>query len=90
MTSLTIICGACGERFEDRLDHIETCKGPFPESWWGEDDGDVLWWAWRDGAWLAEAPYVGTPLDLGHTVECITHAQNGEAPAFYQQPLSRP
>lgn len=36
---------------------------------------------WRDGAWLGEPPYVGTPLDLGHTVECHTFAQNGSDPA---------
>lgn len=48
---------------------------------WHEDCGDVLWWCWREGEWLGEAPYCGSPLDLGHTVECITHAQNGEAPA---------
>lgn len=62
-------CGACGKPHTDSLSHMETCPGPFPESWWHEDIGDVLWWCWRDGAWLQEAPYVGTPLDLGHTVE---------------------
>jgi hypothetical protein len=75
------ICGACGERFEDRMDHIETCKGPFPSSWWNEGDGDVLWWCWRDGAWLGEAPYLGSPLDLGHTVEVHTHQRTGKDPA---------
>lgn len=43
--------------------------GPFPLSWWDEDEGDVLWWAWIDGEWLSESPYVGSPLDCGHTVE---------------------
>lgn len=51
------------------MDAIQKEQGPFPASWWGEDDGDVLWWCWRDGEWLSEAPYVGTPLDLGYTVE---------------------
>jgi len=63
------ICDACGGRFDDRLDHIETCKGPFPASWWNEDDGDVLWWCWDGKDWLGEAPYVGGPLDCGITVE---------------------
>lgn len=43
--------------------------GPFPESWWSEDDGDVLWWAWDGTGWLGEPPYVGSPLDCGITVE---------------------
>lgn len=41
---------------------------PRPASWWSEEDGDVLWWCWRDGSWLGEAPYVGSPLDLGQEV----------------------
>lgn len=48
----------------------------FPASWWSEEDGDVLWWCWRDGGWLGEAPYVGSPLDLGYTVEI--HARDTE------------
>lgn len=32
---------------------------------WNEDDGDVLWWKFP----IEEAPYVGSPLDLGQTVE---------------------
>lgn len=43
--------------------------GPFPASWWAEEDGDVLWWAWDGREWLAEPPYVGSPLDCGFTVE---------------------
>ena len=42
---------------------------PIPASQWTEDDGDVLWWCWKDGAWLGEPPYVGSPLDMGYTVE---------------------
>lgn len=49
---------------------------PFPASWWSEDDGDVLWWCWKDGAWLGEPPYVGSPLDLGYTVEL--HARDAK------------
>lgn len=41
----------------------------FPAKWWSEDDGDVLWWCWKDGEWLGEPPYVGSPLDLGYMVE---------------------
>lgn len=48
---------------------------------WHEDRGDVLWWCWDGNDWLGEAPYVGTPLDLGHTVEVHTHRETGEAPA---------
>lgn len=51
-------------------------NGPFPASWWSEEDGDVLWWCWRDGQWLAEAPYVGSPLCMGYTVEL--HARDAQ------------
>jgi hypothetical protein len=52
---------------------------------WSEEIGDVLWWCWSDGDWIGESPYVGSPNDLGYTVECHTHAQNGANPAarFY-------
>lgn len=36
-----------------------------PLSQWSEDDGDVLWWKFP----IEEPPYVGSPLDLGQTVE---------------------
>lgn len=52
--------------------------GPFPASWWSEDDGDVLWWCWMDGAWLPEAPYVGSPLDLGYVIEIHGSPHPGE------------
>lgn len=35
---------------------------------WTEEDGDVLWWRFP----VNEAPWVGSPLNLGHTVECHT------------------
>lgn len=35
---------------------------------WHEDIGPVLWWKFP----LAEAPYVGSPLDCGQTVEIET------------------
>lgn len=73
---MDITCAACGEIFKDRINHIETCVGPFPASWWGEMDGDVLWWCWRDGEWLGESPYIGSPLDLGFTVE--VHARDAQ------------
>lgn len=75
---MTFDCLACGGKFENRLDHMDDCPGPFPASWWSEDDGDVLWWCWRDGDWLGEAPYVGSPLDLGQTVRVsgTTHSNS--------------
>lgn len=39
-----------------------------PLSEWTEDDGDVLWWRFP----VTEAPYVGSPRCLGHTVEAWT------------------
>lgn len=36
---------------------------------WHEDIGPVLWWTMP----VTEAPYVGSPLDLGKTVEIHTH-----------------
>ena len=36
-----------------------------PLAEWHEDIGDVLWWRFP----IDEAPYVGSPLDLGQTVE---------------------
>ena len=38
---------------------------PRPLSEWSEEDGNVLWWQFPIG----EPPYVGTPNDLGYTVE---------------------
>ena len=45
---------------------------------WSEDDGDVVWWCWRDGDWLGEAAWIGTPLDLGQTVEIELRTNQGE------------
>ena len=39
---------------------------------WCEEDGDVLWWKLENGKWAGESPYVGSPLDLGNTVELHT------------------
>lgn len=52
---------------------------PRPLAEWHEDMGPVLWWCWKDGNWLGEAPYVGSPRDLGHTVESeMTLRRHGE------------
>jgi len=48
---------ACKARAEDMK--------PRPESEWSESDGDVLWWKFP----VTEAPWVGTPLDLGRPIE---------------------
>ena len=29
---------------------------------WHEDYGPVVWWCWRDGEWLGEPAYIGSPL----------------------------
>lgn len=41
---------------------------PRPLDEWHEDMGPVLWWVFP----LSEPPYVGSPLDCGHTVEVRT------------------
>ncbi len=41
---------------------------------WHEDYGDVLWWFFP----MTEAPYVGNPNCLGHTVEL--HTQDSPTP----------
>ena len=43
--------------------HPHTKPRPLEE--WHEGLGDVLWWKFP----VNEPPYVGTPNDLGHTVE---------------------
>jgi hypothetical protein len=40
---------------------------------WTEDDGPVIWWKFP----LTEAPYIGSPLDTGHTVEVVTRFYHG-------------
>lgn len=34
-----------------------------PLSEWHEDHGDGVWFTWRDGQWLGEPAWIGTPLD---------------------------
>lgn len=52
---------------------LQRSTKPRPIDEWHEDMGEKLWWCWESGAWLGEAPYVGSPLDCGFTVECHTH-----------------
>ena len=40
---------------------------------WHEDIGPVMWWKFP----LVEAPYVGSPLDCGQTVEVVTRYYEG-------------
>lgn len=40
-------------------------SAPRPYHEWTEEVGDVLWWLWP----IVDAPYCGTPMDLGYTVE---------------------
>lgn len=50
---------------------------------WSEEDGNVVWWALgEDGQWLAEPAYIGSPLDLGQTIEIELRSNQGE---FIQQ-----
>jgi hypothetical protein len=46
-----------------------------PRSEWHEDLGDVLWWVFDSDGNPMEAPWVGTPLVLGHPV--ALHAGQG-------------
>lgn len=45
-----------------------------PYSEWSEDDRDVLWWKLP----VQQAPYVGSPLDLGFAVGAHLYNQFGE------------
>ena len=52
-------------------DALETIYGPpRPLDEWHEDYGSVLWWKFP----IEEPPYVGTPNDLGQTVEVSIRA----------------
>jgi hypothetical protein len=50
------------------LARVETAGRARSLSEWDERDGPVLWWTFP----LFEAPYCGTPNDLGHPVEIHT------------------
>jgi hypothetical protein len=47
---------------------------PRPLAEWHEDIGDVLWWKFP----IDEPPYVGSPLDLGKTVNVRTYGPTGK------------
>lgn len=59
-------------RAENLLPEASQIARPLSE--WHEGLGDVLWWK----SPFTEPPYVGTPLDLGFTVEL--HTQDGPEP----------
>ena len=48
----------------ERLKPVHDILTPRPLSDWHEDHGPVLWWRFP----IDEPPYVGSPLDLGHSV----------------------
>lgn len=50
-----------------------TTATPRPFYEWNEAYGDVLWWLWP----IEQAPYVGSPLDLGRTVNFDITVQIG-------------
>lgn len=70
----------CGARANDALstlsaDALRQGEGVFrPYSEWNEDDRDVLWWKLP----VQQAPYVGSPLDLGFAVGAHLYNQFGE------------
>lgn len=57
------------------VDEIERLRRPTPRPYeeWAEHDGPVVWWKFP----IDEAPYVGTPFDLGHTVNVSIEWVNG-------------
>lgn len=57
----------------------EELHRPRPFCDWHEDRGDVLWWRMP----ISEAPYIGSPLDLGRTlkVEIYVGVEQHELPA---------
>jgi len=73
----------------DAIAEIEQLRAVYvarPADDWHEDIGDVLWWIDP----VEEAPYVGSPGHLGHTVELRTHSgvvargQVGGWPDYHQ------
>lgn len=52
--------------------HDKSCH-PRPFHEWHEDHGDVLWWLWP----IEQAPWVGSPLDIGRTVSFDVTVQIG-------------
>lgn len=72
MTSSGSIAGETGANAGNSL-AVDggTLVRPYHE--WHEDHGDVLWFKWP----IEEAPWVGTPLDLGRTVSFDLTVQIG-------------
>lgn len=78
-------CGCHRKEAEIMREKLALLTTPRPIAEYHEDMGDVLWWAWeeprpswskgnvvnpgRSGQWKGEPPYVGSPNDLGITVE---------------------
>jgi hypothetical protein len=49
-----------------------------PLSEWHEDHGDGVWFTWRDGRWLGEPAWIGTPIDSdwpGYHTHYLPHPQ---------------
>lgn len=46
---------------------------------YSEDMGPVLWWYFNHGQ-VEEPPYVGSPLDCGHTVEMRHYVMKEASP----------
>lgn len=59
-----IACGALVDYIR-AIDALTKEAKPRPLSEWHEDMGDQLWWKFP----IEEAPYCGSPLDLGMTVQ---------------------
>lgn len=52
---------------------MSEADSPRPFHEWHEDHGDVLWWLWP----IEQAPWVGSPLDIGRTVSFDVTVQIG-------------
>lgn len=61
-------CGCHRKESDTMREELTRLTIPRPISEYHEDMGNVLWWCWRDGAWLGEPPYVGSPGDCGFEV----------------------
>lgn len=54
-----------GEKWLQRADEVDAAPpiaAARPLEEWHEDHGSAVWWTWRDGDWLGEPSYVGSPL----------------------------
>lgn len=61
---------------------VKHCKArPLDE--WHEGFGFTTWWTWRDGEWLGEPSYIGSPLCSdwpGYHTHWTPHPDFPEAP----------